>query len=96
MATRNKERVEETLGRVKPRPHTVASAVSRYSSQAAPLGVTPSTPPSPDVADEPEDLLSLGRTIKRRRTEYTKPQGALKLVRNYSESASGRLSSIKT
>ena len=93
VATRQHERVLERLSRVKPKPHTVASAVSRYSSQNVPLGVTPSTPPSPDVPEEPEDLLSLGRTVKRRRIENPLAVGVLKLVRN---SESSRLSSIKT
>jgi hypothetical protein len=93
---RQNEIVQERLSKIETRPHMVAAAVSRYStSQPVPFGTTPSTPPSPDEVDEPEDLLSLGRTVKRIKRESQKPNVVVRLIRN-PESGPARLSSIKT
>jgi hypothetical protein len=93
---RQNEKVEESLAHVRSRPHMVAATVSRYSSsQPVQLAATPSTPPSPDEDREPEDLLSLGRTVKRRKIGNQKPNVVVRMIRN-PDLATGRLFSIKT
>ena len=86
---RIEDRAKERVEMVQYKPQSTAGAVSRLSSQVAPLGVTPSTPPTPDVVVAVDPLMLAG-TRKRKSAENEK-KIALELVQ-----ASGRLSSIKT
>lgn len=86
---RIQDKAKDRMASVKPRPQSVAVTVSRYSSQIGPVLGTPSTPPSPDQEPVAEDLLTLGRTVKRRKINT---QSEFKLV----NTSQMRLSSIKT
>ena len=86
---RIEDRAKDRVDLVQYKPQVAAGAVSRLASQAAVIGTTASTPPSPDVVEQ-TDPLELGGTRKRKSVTLPRPV-VLQPVQ-----VTGRLSSIKT